>query len=92
MLPVLSGMAEEAGYRPFVLLRLPLYAALLRGILESGAANSGPIFVRGAFFVVHLLLYVLRRDSPENRFGSVLSWALILGAGTSTAIDLMLIL
>ena len=60
-------------------------------MLESGgAANSGPIFVLNAFFVVHLLPNVLRRDSPENRFGPVLSWALILGAGASTATDLIL--
>ncbi len=91
MLPVLSGMGEETGYRAFVLAHLPLYAVLLWGLLDGGA-SSGLIVVLDAFFVVHLLLHVLLRNSPENRFGSAFSWALILGAGASGATDLLLLL
>ncbi|MDP9455373.1 MAG: hypothetical protein M3Q49_22425 [Actinomycetota bacterium] len=36
MLPVLSKMGEEAGYRMFALLHVPLYALLLRGLFEDG--------------------------------------------------------
>jgi hypothetical protein len=48
--------------------------------------------VLDAFFVLHLLLHAFLRNLPENRFGSALSCALILGAGVSGAIDLLLIL
>ena len=92
MLPVLSGMVEEAGYRAFVLLHVPLYALLLWGLLAGGDASLGLMVVLDVFFVLHLLLHVFLRNLPENRFGSALSWALILGAGVSGAIDLLLIL
>lgn len=89
MLPVLSGMGEEAGYRTFVLLHVPLYALLL-WTLREGDASFGLVVVLDAFFVVHLLLHVFLRNLPENRFGSALSWSLILGSGVSGAIDLLL--
>lgn len=92
MLPVLSGMDGEVGYRAFVLLHVPLYALLLWGILGGGDAGFVLIIVLDAFFVVHLALHVFLRNLPENRFGSVFSWALILGAGAFGALDLMPIL
>lgn len=92
MLPVLSGMEEEAGYRSFVALHVPLYALLLWGLVGGGGTNLVLISLLDAFFVVHLALHVSLRNLPENRFSSVLSWVLILGAGLSGAVDLTLIL
>ena len=92
MLLGLSGMDEEVGYRTFVLLHVPLYSLLLWGILGGGEAGSVLIVVLDVFFVVHLALHVFLRNLPENRFGSVFLWTLILGAGAFGGLDLMLIL
>ena len=89
MLPVTSGMGEEVGYRAFVLVHVPLYAVLLRGLLDGGA-SAGLIVVLDAFFVVHMLLHACLRNLPENRFGSAFSWCLILGSGAGGALDLSL--
>ena len=91
ILPVLSGMDEELGYRAFVLLHVPLYTLLLWGILGGGDAGSVLIAVLDVFFV-HLALHVVLRNLPENRFGSVFSWVLILGTGAFGVLDLMPIL
>ena len=86
---VATRLVEDGGGGGLPGVRASLPTALCgaaAGVLESGAANPGPIFVLGSFFVVHLLRHVLRRDLPENMFGSV---PLILEAGASAAIDLM---
>jgi hypothetical protein len=40
MLPVLSGMGEEAGYRAFVLLHVPLYALFSGGSSRAATQAS----------------------------------------------------
>lgn len=44
------------------------------------------------FFIVHVGLHLLFINHPEHRFRSAFSWTLILGAGVSGAIDLLLFL
>ncbi len=85
--PGLSRLGEEAGYRVFAALHVPLYALLLLGLLGGGGSRA---FVVGldAFFVVHVGLHVVFRNHPENRFRSAFSWAIILGAGACGAVDL----
>ena len=83
-------MGDEAGHRAFTALHVPIYTLLLSGL--HGGANQGLIVGLDAYFVVHVLLYLLLIDHPEYRFRSAFSWALILGAGLFGVIDLLLIL
>lgn len=86
--PWLSGLGEEAGYRAFAALHVPLYALLFLGLLGGDGASRALIVGLDAFFVVHVVLHRVFRDHPENRFRSAFSWALILGAGACGVADL----
>lgn len=84
--PLLRDLRDEAGYVAFAALHVPIYALLLLGLL---GANNALIFWLDLFFIVHVVLHVVFRNHPENRFGSAFSWALILGAGVFGAIDVL---
>lgn len=90
ILPGLNRLGEAPGYVAFVVLHVPLYALLLWGLF--GEASRGLIVGLDVFFVVHMFLHIFLRNLPENRFGSALSWVLILGAGLCGALDLLLML
>jgi len=85
--PVTSRMGDEAGYRAFTALHLPVYALLLWGLL--GGENPALVFALNLFFVVHAVLHVLLRDLPDNHFRSAFSWLWILGAAAFGAADLL---
>ena len=87
--PLVSGMREESGYVTFAALRVPIYALLLLGLLKDGGTNEALILGLDVFFVVHVVLHLVFRNHPENRFGSPFSWALILGAGVCGTADLL---
>lgn len=87
--PLLSGMREESGYVAFAALHVPIYALLLLGLLGGGVAEDALIVGLDVFFIVHVVLHVVLRNHPENRFRSAFSWALILGAGAFGAADLL---
>ena len=87
--PWLSGMGEEAGYRAFTALHVPLYVLLLFGLLGGDGVGRALIVGLDAFFVVHVVLHWVYRNQPENRFGSAFSWVLILGAGACGTADLL---
>lgn len=89
ILPVLSRMGDEAGYHAFTVLHIPLYALLLWGLFGGGTTNRGLIIALDTFFVIHLLLHLLLRDLPGNRFGSRFSKVLFWGAGLCGTIDLL---
>lgn len=89
LFPVTSRMGEEAGYVTFTALHVPLYVVLLWGLFGGDGGNRVLLAGLDAFFVVHVVLHVVFRNHPENRFGSGFSWALILGAGLFGAIDLL---
>ena len=87
--PIIGGMGEEAGYVAFTALHVPLYALLFWGLFAGSGPSGRLIAGLDVFFVVHLILHVLLRNHPENRFGSPFSWALFVGAGICGAIDLL---
>lgn len=89
LFPVTSKLADEAGYRLFTALHVPLYALLLWGLV-GGGTNRGLILVLDLFFVVHLFLHVLLRHLPAYGFKTAFSWALFVGAGVCGAVDLVL--
>jgi len=86
--PVTSTMADEAGYRAFTAVHVPLYAILLWGLV--GDANRGLIVALDLFFVVHLVLHVFLRHLPTYGFKTAFSWTLFVGAGLCGALDLLL--
>jgi len=88
MFPVTEHMGEEAGYRAFTAAHVPLYALLLRGLMGGGGMTRKLFVGLDVFSLVHVALHLLRLNDPRNRFTSVFSWALILGAGLGGALDL----
>lgn len=91
ILPGLSMLGGEAGYRAFTALHVPLYAVLLWGLFGGATANQGLIVALDVLFIVHLFLHLLLRNRPNNHFGSPFSRALFLGAGLCGALDLVLL-
>lgn len=89
--PITSAMADETGYRAFTAAHVPLYAALLWGLV-GGDDSHGLVLALDAFFVVHACLHVLLRHHPAYGFRSAFSWALFLGAGLCGGIDLLVAL
>src|SRR5918997_4430503 len=88
LLPILSGLRDEAGYLAFTSLHVPLYALLFWGLFGAGVVNRGLVVALDAFFIVHLALHVILRNLPGNQFRSAFSWGLIVGAGVCGATDL----
>ncbi|CAA9569324.1 MAG: hypothetical protein AVDCRST_MAG19-2609, partial [uncultured Thermomicrobiales bacterium] len=56
LFPVTSGMGDEAGYRVFTGVHVPLYALLFWG-LTGGGEDPGLIVALDLFFVIHLGLH-----------------------------------
>lgn len=90
--PILNGLGDEAGYRVFTALHVPIYALLLWGLFADGGVNRGLIVVLDVFFIVHVFLHLIFYNHPENRFRSVFSYVLIFGAGIFGVLDLLLML
>ena len=90
--PVLKKLGDEAGYRAFTALHVPIYALLLWGLLADGGVNRGLIIGLDVFFIVHVFLHLIFYNHPENRFRSVFSYVLIFGAGIFGVLDLLLML
>ena len=88
--PVLNKMEDEAGYRTFTVLHVPIYVFLLLGLFAGGGMTLGLVIGLDVFFIVHALLHLVFYNHPENRFRSVFSYALIFGAGLFGAASLLL--
>lgn len=91
IMPIMSALRGRSGYRVFTLLHIPLYALLLWALSGATTMNRGIVIGLDTFFVIHLLLHLLLRNLPGNRFGSAFSWSLFSGAGLCGALDLLLI-
>lgn len=92
LLPGLSRLADDDGYRLFTLLHVPIFAALLWALVDDGAAADGAVAVGlDVFSVIHAALHVLLRNVPENGFRGVTSWVLILGAAVCGVAHLTLV-
>jgi hypothetical protein len=92
VLPILSKMEDYEGYVVFTALHVPIYALLFLGLFGEEGFNRGLVVGLDVFFIVHAFLHLLLHNHPENRLRSVFSYTLILGAGVSGAIDLLLVL
>ena len=78
-----------AGYVAFTALHVPVYALLFMGLLGDEGKDDALIAGLDAFFLVHVLLHVVFRSHPDNRFGSAFSCALIPAAGACGLLDLV---
>ncbi len=91
LFPGLRRLDDEAGYRLFTALHVPLFFAIFLGLFGAGpGVRAGLIVALDVFFIVHVALHVLLRHVPHYRFSSLFSWALIAGAGVAGALDLAL--
>ena len=88
----LSKLDDQLGYTVFTALHIPLYGLIFWGLFKNGfaAINTSLVFSLDVFFIIHLVLHILFLKHRNNRFISVFSWSLILGAAICGAIDLFL--
>lgn len=88
--PGLSRLEPSVGYIVFTALHVPLYLLLFWGLFASGnGLNEALIKGMDIFFMVHVLLHLLMYRHPKNKFKSVLSWSIIIGAGIGGGLDLV---
>ncbi len=90
--PLLRDLRDEAGYVAFTALHVPIYVVLFVGLFGRDGVSNTLMAGMDAFFVIHVILHLVFRNHPENRFGSAFSWALILGAGACGVLDLVVFL
>ncbi len=89
ILPFLSRLNDEAGYRAFTILHVPLYVLLLWFLWRSDGSNRNLMVGLDVFFTVHTFLHILLRNLPRNQFKTLFSWIHIAGAGIAGVIDLL---
>jgi len=89
----LKDLPDEATYRIFLLVHLPLYVAALF-ILASGAGLARTIlyYALDAFLIAHAIIHFGFRNHPNNGFTSALSKAIIYSMGILALIHLCLLL
>lgn len=84
----LSQMEEQAAYRIFTFIHIPLYGWLFWELAHNPAIAL--ITALDTFFIIHVLLHWGFRRHPDYQFNSWFSWLLIVGAGLCGALDLVL--
>ena len=92
ILPPTAMLSDRIGYLVFTGIHVPLYVFLFWGLFGNSAngINTSLVFGLDVFFVVHVFLHLLLYRHPKNEFTTAFSWTLILGAGVSGAIDLII--
>jgi hypothetical protein len=85
VLPLTSFMPEDAGRETFIWAHVPLFAGLLLGGERRAVRASVAVFS-----IAHVGLHWIYRNHPANEFNTLSSWLLILGAGLSGALYLLL--
>ncbi len=91
MFLVLQQMSEEAAYRAFTVIHVPLYSVLFLTLFSGVQGTINLLLVVGLdlFFVVHIALHILFRNHKHNQFTTLFSRTLIFGAGVAGGIDLL---
>ena len=87
--PLLAKLDDKTGYLVFTAVHIPLYLVLFWALFTPDGLNRGLITGLDIFFIIHVFLHLLLLRHPENRFTSVFSWTLILGAGIAGLLDLV---
>ncbi len=91
LFPGLSSLKEPLARFLFIILHVPLYVALFYYLWSGPAMTLNQSLITGLniFFMIHVVLHLLMYRHPKNRFKSVMSWVLIVGAGVCGGIDLV---
>jgi hypothetical protein len=84
--PGLSILNDVWGYRIFMLVHIPLFFFLFKGLTQLD--NSRLIFGLDVFFGIHVGLHLLFLLHKKNDFKDWISWTLIFGAGMFGFLDL----
>lgn len=88
MLPVLKTMQDNAAYRAFMLLHVPLYAFLLYLLL--GGYQTAAYAILDGFLILHTLLHALFERHRQNRLTSLYSRTVIYAMGALSAVHVLL--
>ena len=90
ILPITSQLSDKLGYTVFTLMHIPLFAVCFFYLYNGSSLNQKLITGLNIFFIVHIFLHLLALRHPKNEFSSFRSWFIIVGAGISAFLDLLL--
>jgi hypothetical protein len=87
--PGLSFLNDDLGFKVFMLAHIPLYILIYWKIINYESRES---FIHGLsiFFIIHIGLHLLFLLHKKNEFKDWISWLLIVGAGLSGFLDLII--
>ena len=89
IIPLISRLNEKTGYFVFTAIHFPLYFLLFWWLCGKNGLDSNVIIGLDIFLIIHVFLHVFFLKHPKNKFKSVFSWIIILGAGVAGVIDLI---
>lgn len=84
----LKDLSDEAAYRLFLLLHLPLYVIVLFLVIH-GSGKMG-FYLVDIFLIVHTIIHYLFRKHPKNQLTNRLSRVIINSAGCLALMHLIL--
>jgi hypothetical protein len=89
IIPGLSSLADDLGFKIFVVAHIPLYGLLFWSLIES---ENREALIKGLdiFFIIHVGLHLLFLFHKRNEFKDWISWSIISGAGLFGMLDLLL--
>lgn len=87
--PLTFMLNDSRGYRVFMLLHIPLYVLIFRGLYDNGHLNQGLITGLDSFFIIHIILHLLYLRHPQNEFRGTFSWLIISSAALAGLVDLL---
>ena len=88
--PGINLLRDETGFTVFVLLHVPLFAALIWAcFLQPDTAAAGWRVAFSIFCIVHVGLHRLFENHPAYEFNNPLSQTLIWGTGVAGALHLI---
>ncbi len=85
--PGLSRLSDRAGRDTFIVVHVPLFGALMWWV---STALENAVFVLSIFYLVHVGLHLIALRHQKNEFRDVLSWTIIVGAGSAGLLQLVL--
>lgn len=89
----LKDLNEEAGYRVFTFLHLPLYVLLFWGLFLATKTISY-YFALGLniFYIIHLALHLILTNNKNYEFKGLLSWFLLIGLAITGLLYIIVLL
>ncbi len=88
IIPGLSALNDNLGYKVFVIAHIPLYYFLFWGLMGL-QDNEGLINGLDIYFIVHVGLHLLFLKNKKNEFKDWISWIIISAAGLFGLLDLL---